>query len=313
MMNILHIYPKDDSMTANYVGMLVKAMDGKVRSRMTDEMTEFRQMCKDEKPDVVHLHGLSTFSMGSLRKVVTPHGRQLNIGNAYVVIARSQMEARKLEAPRVEIVRNPLLTKTTNADETAGKLMHIYQKVTDSNVLELMNDDTRQTLRILLKAGICGDSRWVENIETPHPDWRQLLIYAYYEQVDRLVRKGAQVINIDIPHIVVDKSTAYVPKDYRRLDETDDFSVPNLVTKMADGEMTLLRLCELDEALRRDDMDDEKLMKELEENGHSQLFSCLLQLLVENTLFDEGFMPCPPVDNHETARLREKLNQHLKI
>ena len=147
----------------------------------------------------------------------------------------------------------------------------------------------------------------------PQPEWRLLTIYAYFEQVSPIVRRGAQVLGVAMPDVSVSQSTSYLPKDYRPLKEKPDSTVIELLRDVQAGQLTLLRLTEIDEALRREDMDEEKLLIELEEENLKTLFSCLLQILSEQTLLDEGFMPCPPVDNQETQRLRIQLSRHMEL
>ena len=92
-----------------------------------------------------------------------------------------------------------------------------------------------------------------------------------------------------------------------------DSTVLQLLHAIHSDELTLLRLTELDAALRKDDLDEEKLLKEVEADSYKQLFCSLLQILSEQTLLDEGYMPCTPLDNQETARLRTELNKHLNV
>jgi hypothetical protein len=42
-------------------------------------------------------------------------------------------------------------------------------------------------------------------------------------------------------------------------------------------------------------------------------FRHILQLLCEQTLIDEGFLPAMPIDDKQTARLRQQLKTHLRI
>lgn len=314
MIKIIHVYAKNDSMAANYVSMLTKAMKETTDMRSADDLVTFRQMCSESMPDIVHLHGTMRVPQGNYRLVLTAHGHPVDETNYYVVIARSKMEAARTEFPRVEIVKNPLITKTTTIDETAKNMLRIYQKVMDTNVIQLMNADTREALRMLLKAGICGDKQWVEKqMPLPQPDWRLLSIYAYFEQVSPIVRRGAQVLGIPMPDISVSPSTSYLPKGYHPLEEKPDSTVIALLHDIQAGQVTLLRFTEIDEALRREDMDEEKLLIELEDEKLKPLFSCVLQILSEQTLLDEGFMPCTPVDNQETQRLRTQLSRHMNL
>ena len=75
----------------------------------------------------------------------------------------------------------------------------------------------------------------------------------------------------------------------------------------------LLHLVELARELRRDTVDDDLLRQALEEKKLLKYASCLMQILQEQTLLDEGYMPLPPCDNRETRHIRKLIMNHLKI
>lgn len=319
-MRILHIYPKADSLLAQYVDLLSKGMAAEATSLATDDPVAFKQMCRELKPDIVHQHGQLDWTIPAhARLVVTPHG-MAHSRNAYTYVARSDFEYKQLAdlgLLRIETIRNPLITKTTTAEKLVAQYRLVYQQVMDSNVLELMDADTLTALRMLLKAGITGDSRWLgPTPKLPEQiDWRKLIIYVRLEGVEETLIKGCAAMNVQPPTIPPVKS--YLPDKYTKPTTAHADDVVQLVgiiqKSVADGQLPLLRLVELDQLLRRDNIEDDLLLKELEKEKLKPLFTSLLQLLQEQTLLDEGFMPCQPTNNHETSKLRNLLKSHLLI
>jgi len=55
------------------------------------------------------------------------------------------------------------------------------------------------------------------------------------------------------------------------------------------------------------------LMQQLKSERLDSFFSALLQILKEQSDFDEGFMPCAPTNGAEAKRIREKIEKHLEI
>ncbi len=319
--SVLHIFPKNDSMISNYVTMLTQAMGNRVISAATDDVQEAKHIINDLHPDILHQHGQVAWARQSefrhFRKVLTPHGQSIDGQEPYVIVARSSMEAKLLnDFPRIETVRNPLVTKSVKPDETAEKTIRIYQKVLDSDVLPLMNEDSRDTLRMLLKVALCGDRQWIGDRPLPSsPQWRLLYIYTWHEGVSPLLDRGLTLMGLQIPPHTTPIS--YLPEDYQRPVSRTKASIPELMTEierqLRQGRLELLLLCDLHQALYRPTLNEEKLCKELKERKLIELFSSSLQILKEQLLLDEGFMPCAPADNHTTSLLRSSLTKHLKI
>ena len=328
-MKILHIYPNGDMQLARYVGLLTKSMQESAdieAEAATDDAKELKHLlARQDHPDILHLHGavvpshLRTPVPPYPRLVVSPHGAKMDKSrlNAFAVVARSPMEYARLEKQqytRIELVRNPVLTRTTTWDEAARKIRAIYQKVIDSDVLELMDADTRQTLKILLKAGICGDKRWVDGLTVGQTDWRKLLIYAEYEGVAATVHKGIVKMGLSVPTVDVMHIPAYLPAGYQKPVSLEGHSLTDIVDQTTKGKpLTLSLLVDMHHALMNPELDEEMLMQELSKERLTAQFACMLQLLREHTLLDEGFMPCTPVDNRNTKQLNNILNKHLHI
>lgn len=330
-MNILHLFPEDDPLIVSHVGMI----DSKQPA--------------DGRPDIVHVHGcwqykvvrqaLKAHRQGA-RIVFTPHGglepwiireRRLSeklcktllwqrrlAESSYVVIAQGNMEAEALKQlawnPRIEIVRNAVITNSITPEAMARQLEAVYHKVMNSNTLELMGTDSLRLMSQLLKAGITGDRRWVTD-QPPVIDeleWSRLLVYANHENVRTIIDKGTHVLGIHAPYIDTNQIKSYLPTDYE-LPKLEVHDVTGIIGEMYRGRLSLRHLVELDRALRRDDIQDDRLCETLEENRQLKFFRRILQLLSEQTDFDEGFMPALPLDDRQTKTLRYRLKNHLRI
>ena len=321
MTNVLHIFQKDDSMIANYVTMLNKYLEGHVESHSADNVDEAKRIVAQWQPDIIHQHGMvrwaTQLNTGNARKILTPHGQTNDGCGAYVVVARSEMEAGMIvDSPRLEIVRNPLVTKSVRAEDTASQLLRIYQKVMDSDVLPFMSDDTRSALRLLLKVALCGDARWADGRSLPPSlQYRLLYIYTYHEGVNALLDRGLTLLGQQIPPHTIPVS--YLPEGYVRPKPRTKASVTELTAEVQQqlhqGRLELLLLCDLFLALRSPSLNEERLLAEIEDEKLITLFPCLLQLLKEELLLDEGYMPCPPTNNRTTEALRTSLYHHLTL
>ena len=75
----------------------------------------------------------------------------------------------------------------------------------------------------------------------------------------------------------------------------------------------LLHLIELTRELYRDNVNDELLTEKLEDKKLLSYTARLMQVLSEQTLLDEGYMPLDPKDDRQTEHIRRILTNHLKI
>lgn len=357
-MRVLHLYPDDDQLVASHVAMLRE-----------------REEPFNGRPDIVHVHGCWRYSIvrqalrlhrEGARIVMTPHGglepwivsqRRLTeklsktllwqrrmVENAYVLIAQGPMESTALTTlgwnPRVETIRNAVITNSITPEAMRQHTQEVYRKVMDSDTIELMDAAGRVLLPKLLKAGITGDRRWVTStmshpataassasdqqspvatppIEIPSgPNretvWRQLLVYADHENVRAVVDRGLHVLGIRPPYVETAHIRSYLPTDYQ-LPKVENHTVVGIVCEMQHGPLTLRQFVELDRALRRSDADDEAIIEQLTEKHLLRFFRRILQLLQEQTLLDEGFLPISPLDDGATAALRLQLFRHLRI
>jgi len=319
-MKILHTYPPDLPQLAHYVSMLTTAMEGMVEMQTTTSAKGMTQLCKEWRPDIVHIHGvMATQPPRNVRTVVSPHGTEVSL-RAYVVIARSPLERERLRnagQQRIEVVPNPILTRTVSARETARMMMEAYQRVADSNVRELMDQPTLDMMQTLLKAGITGDRRWVSQKEVhTNANWRQLAIYFHMEGLDTLFENGIATLGITPPAIDVANIKTYLPDNYESPEQLNTNSIPILLDAMAEEikqkNMSLSRIVELHQALLSPTLDEEKLLNELAKE-RQQMLARLLWIASEETLLDEGFMPLNPMCDRQAKQIYNLIKKHLKI
>lgn len=316
MIKVLHFFPKDDALTSRYVTLLIEAMSQLVESEVADSPAVFRKKCKDWQPDIVHLYGACKGTT-AYRQIISPCGALFDGKQPYyAVIARSPMEADSLQQQgisRVEIIRNPLITKTTNFEEMANKMVYVYQKVMDSNPYPLMNAPTRQALSILLKVALCGDKRWLsgQTIEAEHVDFHTLFVFAELEGVLHLVNKGLQLLDIEAPPY--QKTACYLPDNYQVPTVSTNSDIASQLNDIQDNGLTLLGLCLLFKLLYNKTLDEDELIKKLEAEKSLSLFRSILFLEREILQLDQGFMPCAPIENSETRKLRKDIYNHLQL
>ncbi len=341
-MNIVHLYPPHRPELAQYVTLLTE-LPGTL-CEATDEVKTFLDICGANTPDIIHLHGCSQneyiraallVRQQGARIVLTPHGElepwERNVRmkqpgrlkelvrDAFCVIVRSPIEEEMFQQlawnSRVRIIRNPLLTQTTDKATCQQLYLEVYQQVMDSFVLEKFSSDTLHAMRTLLKVGINEDSRWGEPFDVDRVDWHRLIIYGQQEGILSYLERGCLLMGIRLPETAI--APSYLPNDYEAPTPISGKTIPEMVAiikhQAQEGSLPLLSLANLHYALRQDDVKDDRLMEQLKEEHLKSFFAALLPVMDEQTGLDEGYMPCPPVDNNETKRIRTTIQKHLEI
>ena len=258
-------------------------------------------------------HNVQRSTFNVQRFIITPNGHPLPRVPAYAVVARSPMEHDRLakQHPHVETVRNPIITRTTTATTCATQMMRIYQRVANSFLLPLLSPSTRQALAMLLCVAIGGDARWATQPLPPDADYQQLQAYARLEGALPMVRKGLRLMGVEVPE--PEETECYLPAGYKVPQRMQTNDIPTLLADIKTNGPSLLRLCEVAEALHSDDLDETRLLRQLDEQQLRPLMSSLLPLLSQQLLLTEGFMPCPPpyCGEAEGGRLSRQLSQQL--
>jgi hypothetical protein len=131
------------------------------------------------------------------------------------------------------------------------------------------------------------------------------------EGVADIVQRGIAVVGIYAPP--KPPIDCYLPHGYHTPQPLPKATIHELLNDIEAHGLTLLRLIELMKRLHDDNLDEAALMEKIEADKRRPLFQLLLQVLSEQTLLTEGFMPCPPLDNTYTENLRQQLENHLRI
>ena len=252
------------------------------------------------------------------------------IEKAYSIITLGKLERGNFEKlgwnRRVEEIHNAVITNAITPEEMCTRTYAVYQKVLDSYTHEQLNDDSLTALSIILKAGITGDKRWTSlhdlNYNNKEIDWRRLLIYAEHENIRNYVDYGINILGLTTPVIDTSKIISYFPDGYQRPkplkeiigdyqgDETDFLL---RMIRQIGRQPLLLHLVELTRELYRDNVNDDQLNEQLEDKKLTNFTARLMQVLREQTLLDDGFMPLAPIDDKQTQQIRKHLTNHLKI
>ena len=363
-MRILHIFQRNDELQAKHVSILLEGMQNSAEIKSADAPSEAKAIIREWKPEIVHCHGCWTYwtvNAGRIaikkgaRIVISPHGQlepwvteekviheklpktalwqKSFVEKAYSVIAFGKMEEKYLRQlkwnPRIEVIKNSVITNSISQQEMCSETFTVYQKVMDSNVLELMDENSLKLMATIIKIGILGDQRWTkaskESETIPNvssEDWRRILIYAEHENIRNYVDYGINILGLTTPHVDTEKIPAYFPEQYKRpqtikhsIGEYNGYETEYLIKmiRQIQKEPLLLHIIELTRELYRDNVNDDELREALEEHKLAKYASRLIQVLQEQALLDEGYMPLEPTDDRGTQQIRNKITNHLKI
>jgi len=248
------------------------------------------------------------------------------VEKAFALIAFGKMEQQYLVQlkwnPRIEVIHNAVITNSTTREKMCAQTFALYQKVLDSNVLEQMDDDTQQLMATIIKTGILGDTRWAALHMPEAVDWRRMLIYAEHQNIRNYVDYGINILGLSALILETAQLPAYFPEHYQRPqsikkligeykgDETDYML---RMIRQIEKQPLLLHLIEFTRELYRDTVNEDALVEAIEQKGLTKFAGRLMQVLQEQTLLDEGYMPVEPIDDRGTQKIRESLTNHLKI
>lgn len=352
-MKVLFVYQKSESLIQRHVSMLTDGLRLSATIDTAESVSAIRKAVKDQQPDIIHCHGCPSISAvrailsatnKGVRLVLTLHGqmepwatesnhnmpaiywqKQL-IQRAYAVILMGRLELTNFQKlgwnRRTEEIHNAVTTNAISRQEMCAATFAVYQKVLDSNTLQLMDESTARMLRAIIKIGIMGDRRWTVVLPSEDVNWRHLLLYAEHEHIRNYVDYGINILGLSVPAIDTTRIDAYFPDNYKtpkpiremvgdyKGKETD--YLVRIIHQIRQQPL-LLHLIELTREFYRDTVDDEQLAERLEEKKLVAFTRSLMQVLNEQTALDEGYMPLPPADNRLTQQIRRQLEKHLDI
>ena len=367
-MRILHFYPADNPMIGQHVAMLQEGMGLEAENHLVANAEDARTLLQGSHYDILHLHGcwcnasrriVNLALRNGCRLIVTPHGQlepwvqeedywkeklpkrvlfqQAIIRQAYAIIIQGSMEQECMERlawnKRLVTIRNCVITSSISKTDMARQTFKLYQKVMDTNTLELLSPEMRQHLKTIIKAGITGDIRWLPEsaISTLPPahsiPWRELMLYAYHEQITDTISRGLRLLHLEFPDIDVEHIDHFWPEGYQETplvgttignqfaSENDRLLASFRVIRklMSNGQFSIKHLIELDRELRQHHCEEEELCEALKERQLWKLARRTMQLMYDRTGLTEGYMPVDPLDDHKTRSLRKQIDNHLKL
>lgn len=367
-MRILHFYQAEDPLIGQHVAILQEGMGLEAENHLATNADDARTLLQGSHYDILHLHGCwrnASRSIVSLalrkgcRFIVTPHGQlepwvqgenywkeklpkrvlyqQAIIRQAYAIIIQGSMEQECLERlgwnKRLVTIRNCVITSTISKTDMARQTFKLYQKVMDTNTLELLSPEMRQHLKTIIMAGITGDIRWLPQSAvstlppTPSIPWREVLLYAHHEQIMDILQRGLRILNLEVPDIDVESIDHFWPEDYQDTpligptignlfaSENDRLLASFRVVRklLSNGHFSMKHLIELDQELRQHDCEEEELADTLKERLLWKLTRRTMKLLSDRTGLTEGFMPVEPLNDYKTRTYRKQVDNHLKL
>ena len=362
-MRIRHVCPKTDAAICQYFDMLASNMGLEVENHKASTSEEARQLLRNIDFDILHVHGCwdnaqfmvvrKALKQGA-RLVVTPYGQlqpwvqqqhfwkeklpkriayqKSIVEQAYAVIVQGNMELECIAQlgwnKRCVIIRNALITNSITPREMARQTYDLYQRIMDSNPLQLMNDNTRKFAKRLITVGITGDERWTMSDEVPMlGDWRQILCYAHQEQIMPVIQRAIRSLNLMEPNIDAAKIPYFVPDSYvdtksiqqtignQFISENDRLMATFKLVKKLIGnhQLSIKHLVELDIELREHPCDEGRLAEQLQERSLIKLAARCMQLMHDFTGLTEGFMPVLPLNDRITKKWYYQIENHLTI
>ena len=367
-MNIIHYNPWGDKLSAEYIDTLNKSMEGKAVCRVAGSFLELRKEMAQQHADIIDIHGCwhDSIPLTTLlarrhltRIVVTPHGQlepwvtrrhwltstlprmlayqRRTIRKAYSVIVMGEMDEKNLErlgwTKRIETIGCSLFTSSITDEEMARQTLAVFQKVMDSNVVELMKPNTTQALHSLHKACIIADAQWlkqeereaVENLDDV--SWREIEINGHHTFTLVDIRHGADTLGITLPDCRPSEIACYMPYKYDKdalrhrlaslsADEKGMHSPADVVDmikalhqKTRKNTLGIADIIQFSSTLYRLRTDEDEVRYLLSEAQLTKFAARLMQLVSHFTLLPDGFLIVQPLgDNQE----RQIMNNILK-
>ena len=364
-MRILHFYSKDNKVISQYVSMLKSNMGLEAENHVVTELKEAKTLMHGGDYDLLHVHGCwrnSTRTVVKMalnngtRLIITPHGelepwiqkerywkeklpkklwyQRDIIQKAYAIIIHGEMEKECMQKlgwnSRCVIIRNAIFTHSISPAQMAHQTFMLYCKVMDSNPLEMMDSDTTDALKTIIKAGITGDRRWLSATPLPplsNDSWRKLLCYTYQESLTDTIQKGLRITGLTPPDIEAEKIPFFLPDNFHQTQSIESlignqFASENerliatfrMVKKLIGHQTLCIRhLIEIDKELRDHNCEEEELAESLREKELWKTACRTMQLMADLTGLTEGYMPVPPLDDRTTRRIRQQIDNHLNI
>ena len=254
------------------------------------------------------------------------------VKSAYAVIVMGRMECGCMQRlgwnRRIVTVLNSIFTSATTDMEMARQTMAVYQKVMDTDPYQLLDENGRMAVASLIKAGITGDQRWLTPEESnccrtlDDLAWRRILVHAYHCGISELISQGAQALFMVPPDIHPERIDCFPPKKSVEKEESDESPdrpeawadyFHHLRKRMRQGRLTILDIVQLSTRLRQSYIKEDTLAQLLEERKLLSFCSAIMQVTVELTRLEEGFLIVPPRQGRLSRKIESIVTHQLSL
>lgn len=277
-----------------------------------------------------------------LPRIITYQKRIVNEAFAVVVMGRMEENCMKRLGwnSRIEVVRNSMITDTITDKEMAKKMLYIYNKVMDTHTFALLGDEERLAFASLIKAGVSKDSRWLTDNENASISrltpigWRRILIHSYHTSITDTIADAIDTLGLYRPDVKPEEIPCYLPKSEKRKgffskevkplpaviadakgDHTESFTnfIKSLYKHASMWHLTIKDIIETAYQMRNVSIDERQFCEDMKERSLYKFVSSLMQVMIDYTGLEEGFLVAPPKYNRRTRRLEAMLDDELGI
>jgi len=250
-MRILHFIPERMLVAADtetpqrstdispaYLSVITTGMAEKANVQVAKTFAQLKQLAKEKKPDIIHIHGcwnLSAYQVQhwatqrryavvlSLHNDMQPwrirrhfwlhklpllilYQRQA-IKSADAIHAFSHSEYQRMERmkwnSRMALIKNSTISDIVSDEQMTDEWMAFYQKVIDSNSFRLMTGEDKVLENEMLHCAITNNTVTTPS-DIPADSLRKILIHASDEGILDAVKKGAVLMQQKSDELVID-------------------------------------------------------------------------------------------------------------
>ena len=250
-MRILHFIPERMLVAADtetpqrstdispaYLSVITTGMAEKANVQVAKTFAQLKQLAKEKKPDIIHIHGcwnLSAYQVQhwathrryavvlSLHNDMQPwrirrhfwlhklpllilYQRQA-IKSADAIHVFSHSEYQRMERmkwnSRMALIKNSTISDIVSDEQMTDEWMAFYQKVIDSNSFRLMTDEDKVLENEMLHCAITNNTVTTPS-DIPADSLRKILIHASDEGILDAVKKGAVLMQQKSDELVID-------------------------------------------------------------------------------------------------------------
>lgn len=288
-------------------------------------------------------HTKRRLQAASYQRSMTRQASAVHVGGRF----EQEMFSKLKWNSRIAIIKNPALTSLVSPEKMTEEMLHLYQKVFDSNVCTLLSPTASEALSHLLHAAIndrlpnMPDAMAEAHAAldaTDDTDWRNICIYADDEHITDYLEKGIRVMQYNKELVVVEESQRFIGKSsYADGDiKHDDVLSSNIMLKSnvedlaSDEQKTEFELCmmilnirhelshqslplrhvlNLAERLMADNYDEDSLIVMLTATG-AQKFMARLEAAMQSIVrLNEGYMPVRPIYDRLTDEMTARITK----